>query len=939
MNITNNFKKTFQKFHNGLLPSFLVGEERKTKLFYASFYLIVISTFLTIIGQLPFFTVRSLTQLFQVGWLVVLIPLMMLDYKKLIRMICISMCIVIPFFIYCLVALLFGIHSIQYGGTIYLFLSLYIFILGSIFGKYKTEKAVKTISLAFIAAAFIYAIVVYVTKLRGYDLENQIYAFGDKNSSGPIFMTAAILSFIVFNKRKPLSIIIRWLLTINFVFVIVLSKNRAISIIAPLIIVMLLIIDIKSIKASIIIIILSAGLISLFFIIPWLRDNIIIKILFNNKTNIDDITSGRISQIIYHIQNIKPILGRGGVYFDCMPLSLLCSYGTIGLSSIIPVLSLPILVMFRYFKCGNNKRIGDVFFVLIIMFLVSSLFEGFGYIGTGAKVFILWLFTGLYSYDTISKFSEKKVFNQIHCFSCLTSNVSEGFFILCIQSLLLLFPILMLSSSQIITSVGSYALERIPESNKIANYVEVKDIQIDPPVSSMCVGQKITYGLKVDPINAEDSSVYWSTGWVGNGVISVNGYTGEVIGNKVGTALLHINRYMVGPNGVYIQFGVKDTKDYSFDKLYISSKEYNKSFEHTEDETITITKGCTKKMFYDSFYLPDSSLIEYVSSNNDVAIIENNSYIRALSSGNCEITAKIHDKNNNISINKLHLVVTDSSFTPATTMSFDNLKEYYQYQECEITPTFNTGATDTNYNLTIDGLEHTIFNNKITFLEYGKAKIRISSLNNPLLKSECEIEVKENHPVKFECDTKWITVGETKNAENLGLKLVFSNGYKKTITEKDISFDSSDFTNHAWSDRNGLVGNRTTIKAVKKGIITINYVSAIDNNITGSFNIRASVYTQEEYNDIVNGIGCLALSIIASVSLLFSVFVQSKHKIVICILLFTFASTFLLLFAFKYGVSLYFYISLALILIALLTSIILRISGRTPYKFLETPME
>ena len=934
-------KSFFINTHNACVPSFIANDKRKRIIFLVAFYLLFASTFLTIFGQIPFFSSRGLTKLFQIGWVLVLVPLLMLDYKQLIKSLLKTSLLLLPFLLYCLVALCFKIYSISYSGTIVIFLSSFILFIGVTFSKYKTETSLKFLLFGYLCGAFLYAGIVYFAILRGYDLDNQIYAFGDKNSAGPIFMAAAIIAYYLFSKRQPFQIACRWLIISFFIIIIALSKNRAVLVIIPFIILPMIFVDIKSRIVSLIIIFLMVAGITLIFAVPQLYEVIIIKILFNSKTNIDEIFSGRLSQIVENIQNLNPVFGNGGNYFDCMPVSFLCSYGLLGIISLLPMIIKPFW-MFMRVKKNINKRLFVAIVLLSMLYILTSLFEGFGYFGPGAKSFILWFTAGLFSSDL--KYNNRTaIHNTIDRTIQIVVNVFDSkYLITFIELSLLTLSNIFLFSNNTLFNIGDIVIDKLPTTNEIANYIEIQDNTIDAPVNTMCVGQKITFKTKATPYDAYDKIVQWSTGWIDNPPITVNSYSGEVFAYKGGTALLNINRFRVGPNGIYIQFPVLRYEEYDFDKLYISSKPFSSSFSNTENDIININNNCTAKLFYDNFYLPKMDDFSFISSNINVATVDNNGVISAHNPGTCIIKGILKNSYNNESINYVTINVMDRPFVSVSSFDVDYSKTCYQYEPYEILPIFNDDASDKKITIDVNGLKYEQRDNQLIFTEFGTAFVTVSSQNNPSYKKSFELEIKENPPVKFECKTKRLLIGEMKNARELGLMLIFKNGYKKIITDDDILFDSIDFSNRAWTDRNGLTGNnRTTIYAVKKGTIRLSYVSRIDQNIKGTFNITCSAYTAEEYSYLCNGTGVIALSFVLLIALTFSLFVNIQRKWILFALLTATTGSFITITFLLYGISPFTIIPAIVNLIALITAMLLRVilKNRFPLKFLEEPAE
>lgn len=934
-------KKFFLNFHNLIIPEEIKSNKRKTNLFLSSFYLIFFSTFLTIFSQLPIFTAREITHIFQFGWVIVFIPLLMLDYKRVIKFFLISFSLLLPFLIYCLISLIFNVNSISYGGTLHLLMCAYLLIIFGTFSKYKNYNSFKAICVSYLFSSIIYATFVFFTKLRGYDLGNQIYAFGDKNSAGPIFMFSCVLSFFIFNKKTFINYFIKWSLFVFFTIIIALSKTRTILVIIPIVFFILLFEDSKNQYISFCLLTLFVTLLILVFAVPYLRETIIVKILFNSKTDVNSITSGRIYQIVKNFENFSPILGNGKSYFDSMYLSFLCTYGIAGFLTLVPFLTLPFFVLLKLINLLKNPMLKKVFICFLIIIISSALFEGFGYIGTGAKVFVIWFFIGSF-FDEALKNSKISAINKISAKRKMPKFKfsTKKMLLFSIQTMLIIAPIITISITPVTSNIGATVLDKLPQSTKAAEYNEVKDIQINPPVSSMCVGQKITFNIKSDPVDAEDTSVYWSTGWISNPCIEVDAYTGEVTAKKYGNALLHINRYRIGPNGVYIQYPVVEQKNYIFDKTYISTKIFTKSFEHTENETIVLPNNCTSKIFYDSFYVPNENLITLMSSNTNVAIIENG-LIKAVSPGECNIYASIQGKEKTQSVNYIKVIVKNHKFVPVNSINFEFPNNCFQNEPYFISPSFNDGASDTAFTIKVDGVSSHIKNNHITFLEPGQATVTIVSDSNNLIKKTYPVIIKENLPIDFECETSRIKIGETKTFSELGIYITFANGYRKIVDDKDIEFDPKNFENRAWSDQNGFVRNRTTIKAVKPGNIKFSLTSKLNNQIHKDFLIISSAYTIEEYSNLTYGFGVIIITLASSITLLFPFFVDIKYRFILYLLQSGFVAFYIIILFNLYRLNTLTIVCSFGLLLLLIATILLQIikKNKFPLCFFEEPIE
>ena len=917
-----NLKYYFSSLHQSFLPNSLVEDKRKRIIFYISFYLIAFSVFLTIIGQIPFFADRRLTSLFQITWVFSFVPIAMLDYKRVIKQFLLLFIFLFPFLFYCLIALIFGIESISFSGTRVILLSSYIFFLFSVFGKYKTSSGFKLILFSYLLGATFYALSVFFGILIDQDLTSSIYAFGSKNSAGPIFMSAAIVAFYLFKKNAPLQILVRWLFIAGFITVIALSKNRAVLITVAIILFFMFYVDVKRVWLFFLVLGVTIAAIIIIFSVPYLYNTIVVNIILNNKTTADDISSGRITQIVDNISALKPVLGSGNSKFDCMPLSFLCTYGIVGLLSLLPLAFLPFLFLGKFCKQSLDSRFKAVIVMIIILFLTNSIFEDFGFFGPGAKTIIFWLLSGISYYEVEKSVFSFGFFKKLVFVENLSSRVSSNAFIFIIQAACSMFASIFIVSSLALTT-GHEIVDRLPSSNVVADYIESKDIQIKPPVESMCVNQVIKFDVESTPKNAFDKTVFWSTGWIKNPLIDVDGYSGVVKANKEGTALLHIDRFRMA-NGAYIRFPITSYDSYNFSKLYISTSEFSESFEFDSDSYLNLIVGETSNVYYDNYYLPTNNDFQFVSSDSTIAEVDSKSgIIRAKKEGECKITGILNNKYHNTSVNSVTVRVGQGKFVPVTKeFNVDLTKPCYQYEDYEFSLDFVNNPTDQKICVEATGVEHTQKGNIFNFSGSGVAEITIRSQSNPKITKSLSLNVLENHPTHFVCDSERMTIGETKTTEDLGIRLAFSSGNEKTVTEDDLFFNPSDFKNRAWTNQNGLVKGRTTVMGVKKGTIKLSFVSKIDNNISGVFKIIVSPYSKAEYDNLSNVYGVILGDILICFSSTLVLFFELKKRFIYNSCTIGFALLYLISILIKVGFNLVSILS-STFLIAIVSAILL----------------
>lgn len=868
-----------QNFHNKLLSRFRNISKRQRVLYLSIFYSICLSIFFTIFGQLPAFSTRGITQFFQLPWVVVAISLVIFQYKKVLATFFQILLILCPFVLYLIVSSVFGIAAFSFQGTYLVLISFFIYLIGICISPYVNTFQLKSFCVSFLVASLVYAAVIYISKLRGVDISGSVYALGSKNSAAPILMVAIFCSLYVFSKKNIFCILFNIGISVFLITLIALMKCRTVLIALPFIGLVVLHFLIKNWVVKISIVGLFIGIVLLVIFVPSLNQKIIQDILLNGKTTIDDIFSGRITQIINGFSNFKYILGSGSSYVDCMPICFLLTYGILGFLSLLPFSVLPIASLLS--DCGTFKSKRKRLFIvcLIVLFFFEYLLEGFGYFGPGAKSFIFWFIAGIDS-NTFFEESNSKTIRKLPIISeLLSSKINPTMFCLSVSFVLSLVSVLSFPSTIFSYNISDILYRKIPSSTVVMPY-NSGTIDLDYSVEKMCVGQKITFTFKSSNANCDDICANVSTYNEAQIVnITVDPYRNEIIGLRRSwvcygyTAIREKYRY------AYISVCEPDL--FTFDNLYISNKKYTKSFDHMQNVSIEIGTNSCYNLYYDNYYIPDTITPKFVSSDDTVAVVDEiTGQVTGKSVGECDITAYVENSEGRFeSKNKIHInVKEDSEFTKCTSLDLVYDEKCYQYVPFKIDSIFNEGASITDVNYKIEGLEHKIEDNLVTFLETGTANIEVTSVSNPLLSEKIIVSVLENAPVSFSCKNTRIQVGYTYAPADLGLYLNFKSGHSVLVSDDLLKYDPLDYRGRAWHERNGLVKDRCTIKAVKTGGASMSLTSKYDENVKATFYFDVIKYTNEEYNNIISSIRISIVSILSMISIVFVLLIGFKKK-------------------------------------------------------------
>ena len=905
------------------------NNSKKTKiLFFVSFFMFGFAIFLTIIGQLPVFSTRGITRIFSFVWLFLVVPVVMLDYKFLLKQLFAILIIVSPFLLYLFIALFFKIYSFRFDATTEVFLSIYILLISACLGRFFKKIHLKVCLCIYYLASLIYAIIVYFSKLRGVDISGPMYAVSTKNSTGPILLIAVFCAFYIFDKNNILHLLINIISFVFFVVLIALMKTRTVLVALPFLVVAIILFKIKNSFFKFLLIMVLVAVPIIILSVPQLYKTIVLDVLFNGRTNLDDIFSGRLSSISNAFSTFKPFLGSGNTYVDCMPVCFLLSYGVFGLISLLPFLTIPFLSLFS----KEMRSRGLVFFatLITILFAFEFLFEGFGYIGPGARSFIFWMFAGFGFNSTIEAIKRQSLKEKITRLDMLVYKIKPtGFLITCfiiVCSLTNLLGVTKLMGINIYTTI----ISKIPTSTVVTKFETPGNIELVYP-NKICVGQTATIDFVAENkkcLDVQGSLHSWGDQY--DKMVQIN-TNNTITALAKGTACFGYKIKRSNPGYAYIT--IVDPLNYDFADLNIFSDDINPSTGCVELGINTNAYVC-----YDHNYvpnnLPHNVMFKYYSSNEEVVTVSSDGNLKGKNKGECDvygailINDKIKYKSNSIHVS----VKNNEEFVPVNKidLTLKNEDFIYQYEPIDLNVTFNENASFTNWHFELDDSAFEYNNNKLKFLNAGEYELKIVSNSNPSISSNTvKISVKENEPISFSCPQQRLEVGKIYTTEDLGITLKFSSGNSYLVSNDDLYRPYGDFTGRAWTETNGLIINNSTLATVKTGTIGIILFSKINNDISARFSFEVSKYTESQIANMERTCLIILVQFILSFQYIALLFVNFKNKYIKLIINSIILIDVLLVIFVIYGFSIWVLITSILLFAAFLLSELFLLKGKS----------
>lgn len=831
-------KNAVNKFVSYLKNVFNTNGKSRFSLFV--YCAICVSAFVTMIMQSPFFVEKGLNSFFAIFWIVVLALSIILNYKRFLDILFVLIIISIPFLLYSFIGKMAVGNSLINELFRCLLISFAIYIIGNIYSPYLTEEKFNFLLLTFVSGLVVTCIIIFFTKIVGSNLDSNVYAYGSKNSTGPLLVASSLICLYLSKKFKSTKFVFYLISAFFCIFVFLIKCRAAIVSIPVLWVYILLEICIKKKEKMLFAGLTLVALILLFCIAP-LRELLINKIILNASTGLNNISSGRISLISEELSKANLIIGTSGSYVDCFPVCILINYGFIGTILFTPFIVFPFIAINKI----NLRSFRFFAFMLMITYFINGFFEGYGYIGTGVKVLPLWLIIGLLANNFPVSKREFKVLEFLK---------QKDNFINACQALGVLL-ICVFTSQSLFEKLSLAIYKKVPNFSKTEiTYVEADSVKINGP-EILCTGQKMHYNLDIFPENATDKGANWEIWGNTEGVYAFDDITGEIKALKEcgGFTLRasHGKNYSISDR---IIIKTISPNDYSFSNFQIYSNK-NNSNEIKVNENLRIC--------YSRDYVPDSVRVTYFSSNNKITISDKG-IITALEEGDVTVFAKIENNAGTFVSNEL-------SFSIKGTMDAEKKIDvskigntvFYENNEYNFNNLLGIDDSADSFAIIVD--DCIIDNGSFTFSKAGTHRIVVIDSKDKVVLNK-EITVLENKLVGFLYKGPYI-VQLGKNDIQLYTK--FENGFERKAISSDFVHHNERKELRSWHSKNGLSDDLLHFDAVKVGNCSFNYVSTIDSKINLSIKLTVTDLDPSSY---IRNSKVLGISIFAILSILLIVF-------------------------------------------------------------------
>ncbi len=793
MNV-NLFIKTKEKlsafwcWFKGLFVAHRQISEKRLVFFKIILIVLASSIFLTVFLQTPFFADRGLNNVTLIIWPVVLLLVIIFDYRAFVNGFLKSALFIFPFIFYLLFALIFEVNGFTGDLTKLILFSFILLILGQTISSYLSYKSIQLFMISFVTGSFSFAFILFFTVLIHSDLSNQIYAYDGKNEAAPIFLIASIFLFFIGPKKNVWFTLMRVALTLFFIVVIAFMKCRTILIIMPVVYFILFMRSKPSDWLFITIIFLSVVAIIVVFAVPQIRTVIIDDIIYNNKQNqgIDAVSSGRFTLVYYALMKLKPFLGNGNTYVDCLPVQILCSYGILGTIMLIPFCFYPSYTIHKFKKAHGANDSYYILLLLLIIFAFNSILEGHGHFGPGAKTFIFWILFGCLDFNYMD--------NKI---DVLTTNISNktksNHFVIATSSLSIFVLLLLCFVPSTYESISFSIYNRLDKENVTGEYIPVENLEISGP-TTMYVGQTINFSSKIYPENATDSSVYWES-WK-TSVIKADLYSGDITASNTGTAgLFAYCRGRTINSQTTIRVVPEDSYDYSANDFYIKIQ--------NQTEECELLIGQRTKIEYDSGIFANTNSLRFICSedgsfeniSNSIIEIDSGFNLVVKKSGICYIKGIVNNsKSTKESDNIIKVTVKNEIMPVIDRVDLDLPDILYQGIDYSLDPVFYSQdkvIECKDFQISSSDSTTVIKDGKIRFKNASDSivvRLRPNCSNNDIV-LEKRINVLKNNPVSLSISVpKWISVNDYIEIK---VFINYENKMSRTAEMSDLVYKST----------------------------------------------------------------------------------------------------------------------------------------------------
>lgn len=313
--------------------------------------------------------------------------------------------ILIPYYIFVLIFVFYclcceAVTNVSYIGadTYNICISIFILSVSYCYGMHvqSFKRSFNNLAFFFFVASLIYGISVYVKYLVGADMFSTVYAYGDKNSAAQIFLSACIILFTLFRPSNFAQKIVAYSLIVILLYVMFVLKSRA-TLLGFFFVLGYFTFVYKNKKVRYVFFLSIIAICIYILSNPSFYRTLVEGILFANRdsTDLNSLSSGRVEQLETCVDLFvsSPIIGIGNKYFDCFPVIILTQYGIMG--AIIVFVFIANRIKECVYKLDLNNQLDLCAFLLMMTYMLNSLFEAQPPFGPGVKCFPLWMIWGI----------------------------------------------------------------------------------------------------------------------------------------------------------------------------------------------------------------------------------------------------------------------------------------------------------------------------------------------------------------------------------------------------------------------------------------------------------------------------------------------------------------------------------------------------------------
>ncbi len=409
----------------------------------------------------------------------------------------------------------------------------------------------------------------------------------------------------------------------------------------------------------------------------------------------------------------------------------------------------------------------------------------------------------------------------------------------------------------IVTSVSNPKATAMCKVTVKAVYIPVTTVTLDPTEKTIEEGESFTITPTVEPENATEPALTWSSSAEAIATVSENG---EVTGVTPGSAII----YATASNGVYGQCVVTVVRgDVDVERISLSNTELTLTEgEETDLLAIVLPADATDK--HVTWSVPDETVINLTPATEEDAdgnVITNRSLIKALTAGETIITVTSVSNPKATAVCK---VTVKSAYIPVTKVTLDPSEKTIEEGETFIiTPNVepeNATEPGLTWSSSAEAVATVSDNGEVTGITPGTATIYATASNGSY--GQCVVTV-----VRGEVNVERISLSNTELYLTEGEETdIFAIVLPTDATDKRVTWSLADddiisLAEPLEDEIESAAPSKCYIKALKAGETTITVTSVSNPEVTAECKVTVSplfiavegITLNEHYKEVLEG--------------------------------------------------------------------------------------